>query len=141
MRRLTRKDSVLLFQLFLVLVLMLMPYSVPQKAMYSSGNEVSTVVTDVYGYFSKNALLYNGFVPFISGFACVAAVILFFTILSGKKKGNKIAICFLISLFISFAASAGTFFIYKTLLSGIITAVLLASCVLVLLYRRTGLSE
>lgn len=132
MSKFTKKDIVLLFQLFLALVFMLMPYSVPVKTMYRSGNEIVTIETNVYAYFSKNSLVYSGFVPFISWFACVVAVILFFTILFGKKKGKKIDICFLVTIFISLAASAVTFFIYKTLLSGIITAILLASCVLLI---------
>lgn len=135
MSKFTKKDIVLLSLLFLTLVLMLMPYSVPEKTMYKSGDEVVTIVTNVYAYFSKNSLFYSGFVPFISWFACVAAVILFFTILFGKKKGNKMDICFLVAILISLAASAATFFIYKTLLSGIITAILLAFCILLYVYR------
>lgn len=138
MSKFTKKDIVLLFQMFLALVLMLMPYSVPEKAMYVSGDEVVTVVTDVFAYFSKNSLSYSGFVPFISWFACVAAIILFFTVLPSKKKGNKRNICFFVAIFISLAASAATFFIYHTLLSGIITVILLASCVLFLLCQGTN---
>ena len=139
MSKFTKKDIVLLFHLFLALVLMLIPLSVPIKTMYRPGNETAAIVTNVYAYLSKNSLYYSGFIPFISWFACVVAVILFFTIVFGKKKGNKIEICFLAAIFISLVASAITFFIFKTLLSGIITAILLSSCILFLLCQRTNL--
>lgn len=138
MSQFTKKDIVLLFQLFFVLVLMLMPYSVTEKTMLMSGNEVVTIVKK-YAYFSEHSLVYGGFIPFISWIACVTAVMLFVPILFGRKKENKINICFLFAIFISLAASAVTFFIFKTLLSGIITVILLASCVLLVSCRRTDL--
>lgn len=137
MSQFTKKDIVLLFQLFFVLVLMLMPYSVTEKTMLMSGNEVVTIVKK-YAYFSEHSLVYGGFIPFISWIACVTAVMLFVPILFGRKKENK-NICFLFAIFISLAASAVTFFIFKTLLSGIITVILLASCVLLVSCRRTDL--
>ena len=100
MRKLTRKDKVLLLSLFLALVLMFMPYSIPQKTMHTSGNEMEVIVTDVYAYLSRISLNYSGFIPFISWLACVAAVMLFFIIRSGRKKGNKLDICFFAAIFL-----------------------------------------
>ena len=139
MSKFSKKGIALLFLQFLTLVLMLIPYSVPEKATRRPGGEVIAVVVNEYAYFSRNSLSYGGFVPFISGLACVAAVILLFFVLFGKKEGNKIGFCFLAAIFISFAASAATFFIFKTLLSGIITGILLVSCVLSLLRQSTDL--
>ncbi len=135
MSKFDKRNIVLLFLLFLTLALMAMPYSVPEKAMNWTEDEITVVVVKTYAYFNQHFLSYGSCVPFISAVACVVAVFLLFILLSKKRK-NKINVCFLLAIFISLIASAATFFIYKTLLSGIITGALFVVCVLFILYQK-----
>ncbi len=137
MSKFSKMNVVLLFFLLLTLVLMSMPYSVSEKFLQKSGDEIITVVK-THAYFSLYPPLHGNFASLISAMACVVAtVIMFFSIFSSKKEKNKTNFSILLAIIISIAASATTFFICKTLLSGIITGILFATCVLFFLHRKT----